>query len=188
MAYVAGYAGNTWEVFSVRVWFVACLAWTVSLPGNALTLPPLAVVSGIAAMAGVPVSILVSELALQMGRERVVTATCCVSVAVCLALAATAGGSSVVVLALLVLLQVTSCADGGALAAGAVAASEPERRGASLALYAFAGSMTGFIGPVVVGTALEHFGGLATTEGWTAAFLVMALGSAVAGVAVRKRG
>jgi MFS family permease len=188
MAYVAGYAGNTWEVFSVRVWFVACLAWTVSLPGNALTLPPLAVVSGIAAMAGVPVSILVSELALQMGRERVVTATCCVSVAVCLALAATTGGSSVAVLALLVLLQVTSFADVGALAAGAVAASEPERRGASLALYAFAGSMTGFIGPVVVGTALEHFGGLATAEGWTAAFLVMALGSAVAGVAVRKKG
>jgi MFS family permease len=189
MAYVAGYAGNTWEVFSIRVWFVACLAWTVSLPGNALDgLPPLAVVSGVAAVAGVPASLFVAELALRLGRQRTIAATCAMSVAVCLALAATAGGSSVVVLALLVLLQVTSFADVGALAAGAVAAAEPERRGASLALYAFAGSMTGFIGPVVVGFALEHFGGLATTEGWTAAFLVMALGSAVAGVAVRKRG
>src|SRR6185312_10292018 len=25
MAYVIGFAGNTWEVFAVRVWFVACL-------------------------------------------------------------------------------------------------------------------------------------------------------------------
>lgn len=186
MAYVAGYAGNTWEVFSIRVWFVACLAWTVSLPGNALALPPLAVVSGVAAMAGVPVSIVVSELAMQMGRERVVAATCGVSVAVCLALAASAGGPAPLVLALLVLLQVTSFADVGALAAGAVAASEPGRRGASLALYAFAGSVTGFIGPVVVGLALQRFGGLETEAGWTAAFLVMALGSAVAGVAVRR--
>jgi hypothetical protein len=38
MAYVIAFAGNTWEVFAVRVWFVACLSWTLSLPGNALPL------------------------------------------------------------------------------------------------------------------------------------------------------
>src|SRR5271166_1693793 len=27
LAYVAAFAGNTWEVFAVRVWFVAYLAW-----------------------------------------------------------------------------------------------------------------------------------------------------------------
>ncbi len=185
MAYVAGYAGNTWEVFSIRVWFVACLAWTASLPGNQVDLPPLGVLSGAAALAGVPASLLVSELAMRIGRERVIAATCAVSVAVCLALAAAVGGPTLLVLALLVLLQVTSFADVGALAAGAVAASEAGRRGASLALYAFAGSMTGFIGPVVVGTALAWFGGLDTEAGWTAAFLVMALGSVAAGLAVR---
>jgi MFS family permease len=185
MAYVAGYAGNTWEVFSIRVWFVACLAWTANLPGNHVDLPPLGVLSGAAALAGVPASILVSELALRLGREKVIAATCAVSVAVCLALSAAAGGPILLVLALLMLLQVTSFADVGALAAGAVAASEPGRRGASLALYAFAGSMTGFIGPVVVGTALDRFGGLDTEAGWAAAFLVMALGSVAAGLAVR---
>jgi hypothetical protein len=34
IAYVAAFAGNTWEVFAVRVWFVAYLAWVLSLPGN----------------------------------------------------------------------------------------------------------------------------------------------------------
>src|SRR6516165_10284968 len=33
-AYVAAFAGNTWEVFAVRVWFVAYLAWLLHLPGN----------------------------------------------------------------------------------------------------------------------------------------------------------
>ncbi len=186
MAYVLAFAGNTWEVFSVRVWFVACLAWTVSLPGNDLGLPPPAVVSGLSAVMGVPVSILVAELALHAGRARVVAATCWLSVAVCLGLAATAGGSGVVVVTLLVLVQVTSFGDVGALAGGAIAAAEPGRRGASLALYAFAGSVSGFIGPVMVGLALEHFGGLTTKAGWTAAFLVMALGSTVTALMVRR--
>ena len=47
IAYVAAFAGNTWEVFAVRVWFVAYLAWLLSLPGNHITLPALGVVSGV---------------------------------------------------------------------------------------------------------------------------------------------
>ena len=39
MAYVLAFAGNTWEVFGIRVWFVACLSWTAHLPGNELDLP-----------------------------------------------------------------------------------------------------------------------------------------------------
>jgi hypothetical protein len=106
MAYVLAFAGNTWEVFAVRVWFVAYLAWTLSLPHNYLPLPGLAVISGLASLAGFPVSIAVAELALRYGR-RVVVATCIISVLVCLGLAATAGASTLVVLPLLVLAQIT---------------------------------------------------------------------------------
>ena len=55
VAYVATFAGNTWEVFAVRVWFVAYLAWLLGLPGNHITLPALGLVSGAASLAGVPV-------------------------------------------------------------------------------------------------------------------------------------
>lgn len=186
MAYVVGFAGNTWEVFAVRVWFVACLDWTLSLPGNFLQLPALGVVAGIASLAGVPASIAVAEFASRYGRRRVIIATCVVSVIVCLALAATAGGPVLIVLALLVLVQITSFADVGALAGGAVAAAEPARRGAALALYALVGFATGFVGPVVVGIALDWFGGPRSAAGWEAAFGVMAIGSAVAAWAVRR--
>src|SRR6516165_10224560 len=182
--YVAAFAGNTWEAFAVRVWFVAYLAWLLRLPGNHIALPALGLVSGAASLAGVPVSMVMAEVAARHGRRRVVIGICFASVATCLALSATAGGSIWIVLPLLVLVQITSFADVGALAGGAVAAADPTQRGASLALYALAGFTTGFLGPVAVGTVLDWFGGTASAPGWMAGFTLIALGSTAAALAV----
>ena len=184
IAYVAAFAGNTWEVFAVRVWFVAYLAWLLRLPGNDITLPALGLVSGAASLADVPVSMVMAEVAARYGRRRVVIGVCVASVATCLALSATAGGSIWIVLPLLVLVQITSFADVGALAGGAVAAADPTLRGASLALYALAGFTTGFLGPVAVGTVLDWFGGAARASAWMAGFALIALGSTAAALAV----
>jgi MFS family permease len=184
IAYVAAFAGNTWEVFAIRVWFVAYLAWLLSLPGNHITLPALGLVSGAASLAGVPVSMVMAEVAAGHGRRRVVIGICVASVVTCLALSATAGGSIWIVLPLLVLVQITSFADVGALAGGAVDAADPAQRGASLALYAVSGFTTGFLGPVAVGTVLDWFGGAASASGWRAGFTLIALGSTAAALAV----
>jgi hypothetical protein len=88
------------------------------------------------------------------------------------------------VLPLLVLLQITSFADVGALAGGAVEAADPAQRGASLALYAVAGFTTGFLRPVAVGAVLDWFGGAASASGWMAGFTLIALGSTAAALAV----
>ena len=184
IGYVAAFAGNTWEVFAVRVWFVAYLAWLLRLPGNYIPLPPLGLVSGIASLAGVPVSMVMADIAARRGRRPVVIGICLVSVATCLVLAATAGGSIRIVLPLMVLVQITSFADVGALAGGAVAAADPAQRGAALALYALAGFTTGFLAPVAVGSVLDRFGGVASASGWVAAYLVIAFGSAFAAWAV----
>jgi MFS family permease len=124
-----------------------------------------------------------AEVAARRGRRSVVIGICLISVATCLALSATAGGSIWIILPLLVLVQITSFADVGALAGGAVAA-DPAQRGAALALYALAGFTTGFLGPVAVGNVLDWFGGAASPLGWVAGYLVIALGSAVAAWAV----
>jgi len=184
IAYVAAFAGNTWEVFAVRVWFVAYLAWLLSLPGNHIDLPALGLVSGAASLAGVPVSMVIAEMASRYGRRYVVIGICVASVATCLALSATAGGSIWIVLPLLVLVQITSFADVGAVAGGAVAAADPAQRGASLALYALSGFTTGFLGPVAVGTVLDWFGGATSVTGWMAGFALVALGSTAAALAV----
>lgn len=181
LAYVAAFAGNTWEVFGIRVWFVACLAWTLRVPGNELDLPNLALISGLAALVGVPASILVAELATRWQRSYVIAMTCLASGMVCLALAATAGGPIILVLVLLIALQVSSFADVGALGVGAVSSLDPRRRGAALAIYSLAGYTTGFAGSVMFGFCLDWFGGADSRSGWAAAFMTLALGPAVTG-------
>ncbi|WP_178133261.1 MFS transporter [Vineibacter terrae] len=190
MAYVVAFAGNTWEVFGIRVWFVACLAWTLRVPGNKLDLPNLALISGLAALMGVPASILVAELATRWQRPHVIAATCLASGVVCLALAATAGGPIILVLVLLILLQISSFADVGALGVGAVSSVDPRRRGAALAIYSLAGYTTGLAGSVMFGFCLDWFGGADSRSGWAAAFTVLALGPVVTGTVlwrVRKK-
>lgn len=183
MAYVLGFAGNIWEVSAVRAWFVAYLAWNFGLPHHRLAVPSPAVISGLASLAGFLASIFVAECALRWG-SRAIVATCSASVLVLLALASVPAGPSVLVLPLLVLAQIMSLADASALAAGAVAAADPGRRGAALALYAFVGYVAAFLGPVAVGFALEAVGGRKPI-GWSAAFATMALGSTFAAGAMR---
>jgi MFS family permease len=125
-----------------------------------------------------------AEIAARYGRRPVVIGICLVSVATCLALAATAGGAIRIVLPLLILVQITSFADVGALAGGAVAAANPAQRGAALALYALAGFSTGFLGPVAVGSVLDWFGGTASASAWMMGFITISLGSAVTAWAV----
>jgi len=183
MAYVVALAGNTREVFVVRVWFVAYLTWILGLPGNRVALPGPAVISGLASLVGFPVNTAVAKLALRYGRLAVI-ATCVLSVLVCVALAVTAGGPVRIVLPLLVLVQVTSIGDVGALTSGAVEAADAARRGAALAVYAFTGYGTAFAGPVVAGVALDWIDGAGRPEAWSAAFAAIAVGSAVAACAM----
>jgi MFS family permease len=183
IAYVLAFAGNIWEVSAVRAWFVAYLSWNLALPHHRLDIPSPAVISGLASLAGFPASVIIAECALRWG-PRAVVATCAGSVLILLALAGTSGGPSIVILPLLVLAQIASLADASALAAGAVAAADPARRGAALALFAFVGYTAAFIGPVAVGFALDAFGG-GHAIGWSAAFVTMALGSAGAGLAMQ---
>ncbi|MGH7092523.1 MAG: hypothetical protein ACREFB_03175, partial [Stellaceae bacterium] len=133
---------------------------------------------------GFAVSIVVAEFALRWGRRAIVSA-CIASVLFLVSLAVTAGGPSSVILPLLVLAQIASLADAAALASGAVAAADPARRGAALALYAVIGYVAAFAGPVAAGVALDVFGGAGSPTAWTAAFATMALGSMAAAWAIR---
>jgi predicted MFS family arabinose efflux permease len=185
MAYVFAFAGNIWEVSALRAWFVAYLVWDLGLPHNRMPLPGAAAIAGLASLAGFPASIAVAELALRRG-ARIIVAACAASVLLLLALAATAGGPSVVILPLLVLAQIAALSDASALASGAVAAADPARRGAALAVFAFTGYTAAFAGPVAVGIALDACGGAKRPLGWTAAFATMALGSTAAAWAMRR--
>jgi MFS family permease len=188
MRYVIAYAGNTWEVFAIRVWFVPFLAFNAGLNGNleSVWTPP--VLAGLSALVAVPVSLGVAELAFRFGREQMVRLVSLASVCVCLVLGSLAASPYALVLALLLLHGATSYGDAGAINGGVIAASTPASRAAALTLFGLLGFTSGFLGPLAVGLALKGAGGVSNASAWFWAFAVMALGSVVAaGVTTRRR-
>jgi MFS family permease len=182
--YVIAYAGNTWEVFAIRVWFVPFLAFNAGANSIGETGWPPPVLAGISAILAVPVSLAVAEFALKLGRERVVVAVAFSSFAICLVLGWLATAPYGVVLALLLIHGATSYGDAGAINAGIVATAPPEIRAAALAMFGLFGFTSGFLGPFVVGYALQSAGGASEPTAWLWGFAAMGLGSAVAAAAM----
>ena len=70
LRYVIAYAGNTWEVFALRIWFVPFLAVNAGLNGEPVSGLVASLVAGISALIAVPVSIGVAELACGSGANK----------------------------------------------------------------------------------------------------------------------
>jgi hypothetical protein len=186
--YIVAYAGNTWEVFAMRVWFVPLLAFNAALHPAGAHGMDLAVLAGISAIASVPVSIVVAELGIRYGRRRVVRLVSVASVAVAVALGASAASGFFVVLALLLLHGASSYGDAGAINGGLMGASQPRTRSAALALFGLFGFTSGFLGPLAVGLTLHAAGGTTSPTAWFAACLVMGFGSVVSAGAMSRSG
>ncbi len=187
MRYVIAYAGNTWEVFAIRVWFVPFLAFNAGLNGTPETVWAPPVLAGISALIAVPVSIGIAELAIRFEREQMVRLVSLASVCVCLILGWLAASPYVLVLALLLVHGATSYGDAGAINGGVIASSTPDIRAAALTLFGLFGFTSGFLGPLAVGLALKGAGGVANASAWFWAFAVMAFGSVTAAVAMARR-
>ncbi len=170
MAYILSYGVHTWEMFTLRSWSVAFLTFAAmqSGAGPAAFLVPTAVAT-IMELLGTACSILGNELAIRLGRQRWVL----LCMGMCMALAAAVGFASAwgywAAAALCILYNMTIYADSAALTAGTVGASEPQRRGATLALHAMSGYGCGFVGPLALGAIIDTMGG-ASVVAWGVGF------------------
>ncbi|MDP6831987.1 MAG: MFS transporter [Alphaproteobacteria bacterium] len=184
MRYVIAYAGNLWEVFAVRVWFVPFLAFNLAMgKGSNIALSPTTAV-GLSVFIAVPLNLAIAEAGVRWGRKRVIFVVSLASVLVCALIGWQAAGPYALVLALLLLHGVTSYGDVGTIAGGVVAASTGETRAAALALFGLIGFTLGFLGPLAVGWSIDLAGGRDEPSAWFWAFMVMALGSVASGAAM----
>ncbi|MCG8548435.1 MAG: MFS transporter, partial [Alphaproteobacteria bacterium] len=183
MRYVAAYAGNIWEVFAIRVWFVPVLVFNAALHGDSVPDWNPATIAGMAVFIAVPLNLLIAELGIRFGRRSVVFAVSLSSVVVCLLLGWQASGPYWLVLALLLVHAVSSYGDAGAIAGGLMSASTPESRAAALTLFGIFGFTFGFLGSLAVGLTLDGFGGRENPAAWFWAFVVMAAGSVISAAA-----
>lgn len=180
MAYVSCYGVHTMEMFAMRSWAVAFLTFAAMRSGYGpeLWLAP-TVIAMLMELCGTGSSLLGNELAIRIGRQRWVL----LAMSMCMALACATGFVSYwgywAAAALCILYNMAIYADSATLTAGTVGASEPERRGATLAVHSLTGYGMGFVGSVALGVILDVMDGESVLA-WGVAFahiaLVMALG------------
>jgi MFS family permease len=170
LGYVLGYAAHCWELFGLRSWIVAFLAFCYSRdPPSVGALAP-ATVAALVNLLGQPASIVGNEIAVRVGRRRLILAAMVASAS--LAWVTGFAGSLAWWLAplLLVIYNTAVMADSAALTAGLVEITPFARRGAAMALYSFLGFGAGFVSPLAFGAVLDAAGGTGVPLAWGLAF------------------
>ncbi len=171
MGYIIAYAGHGAELFAMRSWIVPFLVFCLG-SGAEFELDATLFATAIALVAVVS-SVGGAELALRIGRVRLLTwvmlATFAVSVAV--GFSSPLPFAAVVVLCLVYSAAIQ--ADSAALTAGAVATSPVGHRGATLAVHSTLGFGGSLFAPALVGVVLDLSAPLGGTTAWGLAFLTM---------------
>lgn len=178
MGFVLGYGVHCGELFTLRSWLVAFLAFSLALTGgiaptgNGWVSPTnVGMLSGLVAVAA---SIGGNELCLRFGRVRTISVVMIASAVAAAGIGFTApltyGVVVVIALAYSALVQL----DSAALIAGALGAAEAGRQGATMAVLAFTGFSAAAISPIIFGAVLDATGGGTTAVSWGVAFAAVA--------------
>lgn len=178
--YVTGYAAHCWELFAVRSWIVAFLAFAA---GGTRLAP--ATIAAIVNLLGPLASISGNEVA--AGR-RVGTVRLLMAVGGVLALLTglVARSGAVIVILVLSLYVLAIMSDSAALTAGLIEVSPPEARGTAMAVYSFFGFAGALMGPITFGALLDVGGGELSHRAWLLAFGGVALVSLAGVVSLRQ--
>ncbi|CAK0777407.1 Major facilitator superfamily (MFS) profile domain-containing protein [uncultured Gammaproteobacteria bacterium] len=185
LAFILAYGGHCWELFALRSWVVAFLVFVAGHTTQTGAVDPLLSRWATAIiLIGVPASILGAELALRIGRERLILAGACGAVVVGIACGLADQAPFGVVVALLLVFNTLIMVDSGAMTAGALDRARTGEQGATMAVYSLIGFAGGALGPVAVGLVLSVAGGADSAWAWTLALATMAAGSALAVLAM----
>ena len=174
MAYVLAYAAHMWELFSLRSWIVAFLAFSIQLqPTGAFTWSPTQI-AFIINLIGLPASIGGNELSRIFGRRKVISIVMLGSAGLAVIIGFSASLPYLLVVFLTIIYGTTIVGDSASLTAGVVAAAPAGYRGTTLAVHSTLGFCSAFLGPLAVGIVLDFFGG--NQLAWGMGFLCMAAG------------
>jgi MFS family permease len=185
MAFVVGYVAVIWSASGLRNWIVLLLDSSVegragALAGSWMTLGTATLVN----LLGVPAALVGNELAIRFGLRRTAGAAFILAAftAGFFGFAATLPPVALCALALVsaFILQLNFAN----LTAGLMAAAEPARAGLTMAFYSFIGFAGSFLGPLVFGWTLDHFGGTGRLVAWGLAYGGCGLAALVGGAVV----
>jgi predicted MFS family arabinose efflux permease len=175
MAYAIAYSIHTLEMSAVRGWGVAFLGYVAMTTGAspAAVFSP-AVVATVLGLIGTAASVAGNEAAIRFGRKRLVITAMLASLLIGVTIGFLGSTSYTLAALLITLYGIVIWLDSSSLTAGTAGTAEPSRRGATLAVHSMLGYAGGFVGPLLIGWALDLSGGMSRT-GWAMAFVLMAL-------------
>ena len=171
MGYIIAYAGHGAELFAMRSWIVPFLVFCLG-SGAEFELDATLFATLISFVAVVS-SIGGAELALRIGRARLITWAMLATFAISIAVGFSSPLPFAAVVVLCLIYSAAIQADSAALTAGAVATSPVGRRGATLAVHSTLGFGGSLFAPALVGVVLDHSAPLGGTTAWGLAFLTM---------------
>jgi len=179
MGYTLAYACHCWELFGLRGWMVAFLAFGLAQAS------PTAFGAGwspthiatLLAIVGLPASVLGNEAAERFGRRRVATVLMVISSAVAVATGLATTAAPLALVAIMLVYGTTVMSESSVLTAGAVKAAAEEHMGATMAVHSLIGFSGSFLGPFAFGIMLDLGGGELERIAWILGFL--SLGGAV---------
>ena len=175
MGYILAYTSHTWELFAARSWIVAFLTFSLTLQGDGSGYWSPSTVAALVALVAMWASIGGAELAVKLGRNRVLTVIMWGSALYAMALGFAPGLPYPVLVVLCMGYFVFVQGDSAALHTGVVLSADPEKRGLTMAFQSLLGFAGAFIGPLCVGVILDLSGGGKSAASWALAFTSMGL-------------
>lgn len=183
LGFMLAYGAHSWELFALRSWLVAFLAFSVTLQPGAGAWPAPTTVAMLSALAAVAASIGGQELSTRFGLRRVIPIVMLTSGAIAFVLGFLPGLPYLAVTVLVLVYSVAVQGDSAALTIGTIQMARQGQRGATLALHSLIGFGGAALGPLVVGVVLDASGGADRVSSWGLAFASVGL-VAVAGPAL----
>ena len=183
--YIVGYAAHCYELFGMRSWLVAFLAFSAALQPADRPLPwgPAWIVAAITPL-GILSSITGSEIATRYRRRNVIVTAMGLSAATACIVGFLAPLPWFVVVFAITIYTVLIMGDSAALTNGVIAEASAYVRGATMAIYSFLGFGAGMIAPLVFGAVLDLAGGNTSLVAWGFAFASLGIGCALGPIAV----
>jgi len=154
---------------ALRGWVVTFLTFVATRRPDAWTPLAPATVASVMALLGVWASVWGNELAIRVGRRRLILGTMLSSGALAAVIGFSAALPYAGAAALVLLYAMLIWSDSSSLTAGSAGSAEPGQRGATLAVHSTLGYAGGFLGPLVLGAVLDLLG-RPSVLGWGIAF------------------
>jgi len=183
MAYALAYCAHTLEMNALRGWGVAFLAYVALSTGAEARVSPNYVLTALG-LIGTLASVLGNETAIRWGRRKLITLAMLASIVVSGCIGFIGSLSYTIAVVMLLIYGLVAWLDSSSLTAGAAGTAEPSRRGATLAVHSMLGYSGGFVGPLMIGYALDLAGGMSQLA-WGVAFLLVAVLMLLALIAFR---